>query len=186
MTSSSDVRLALEQAGKFTIFEEIAEGANAVAAFRAFDGLLQREVFLKVMYYSPEVSSDLLHEPRVLVQATQSIPRLGLGGNWGLRNGFILGLTTDPGDRNTSGTRRNLTSDFEPYYFPGYEDCSYRSLGWLIGCMDSDANDDSFAGRRRSYHFCRSFDSAVRRCACCKLYPRSPCGEGRFHGGPQI
>lgn len=75
MTSSSDVRLALEQAGKFTVCEEIAEGANAVAAFRAFDRLLQREIFLKVMYYSPEVASDLLHEPRVLVQATQCIPK---------------------------------------------------------------------------------------------------------------
>src|ERR1700756_4174638 len=75
MTGSSDIRLALEQAGKFTIHQEIDEGANAIAAFRALDLLLQREVFLKVMYYSPEVASDLLHEPRLLVQATQAIPK---------------------------------------------------------------------------------------------------------------
>jgi serine/threonine protein kinase len=75
MTSSSELRLALEQAGKFTIYEEISEGANAIAAFRAFDRLLQREIFLKVMYYNQEVAADLLHEPRVLVQATQAIPK---------------------------------------------------------------------------------------------------------------
>jgi len=75
MTSSSDVRVALEQAGKFIIREEIVEGANSVAAFRAFDRLLQREVFLKIMHYSPDFASDLLHEPRVLVHATQTIPK---------------------------------------------------------------------------------------------------------------
>lgn len=75
MTSSNDIRLALGQAGKFTIHEENAEGANAIAAFRAFDRLLQREIFIKAMYYSPEVASDLLHEPRILVRATQSIPK---------------------------------------------------------------------------------------------------------------
>jgi serine/threonine protein kinase len=75
MTSSDEIRVALEHAEKFVIHEQIAEGANAVAVFRAFDRLLQREVFLKVMYYSPDFAADLLHEPRVLVQATQAIPK---------------------------------------------------------------------------------------------------------------
>ncbi len=44
-------------------------------AFRAFDLLLQRDVFLKVIYYSPEAASVLLREPRVLVQATQCLPK---------------------------------------------------------------------------------------------------------------
>ena len=75
MTSRNEVRAALEKLGKFTILEEIDEGANAIAAFRALDGLLQREVFLKVIYYSPEAAAELLREPRVLVQATAVIPK---------------------------------------------------------------------------------------------------------------
>jgi serine/threonine protein kinase len=52
---------------------EIVEGANSFA-FKALDHLLNRDVFLKVMYYSEEVASDLLREPRILVQATQCNP----------------------------------------------------------------------------------------------------------------
>jgi serine/threonine protein kinase len=73
MPGRGDIRLALEQLQKFTIHQEIDEGANAFA-FRAFDRLLEREIFLKVTSYSPESASELLREPRVLVQATQGIP----------------------------------------------------------------------------------------------------------------
>ncbi len=51
MATKSEVRAALEKLEKFTILEEIDEGANAIAAFRALDRFLQREIFLKVIYY---------------------------------------------------------------------------------------------------------------------------------------
>lgn len=51
MTDSNDVKASLEGLGKFTIQEEIQEGANAIATFRAFDCLLEGDVFLKVVYY---------------------------------------------------------------------------------------------------------------------------------------
>lgn len=74
MPESNEVKQALEQSGRFSIQREIPEGANAFA-FKAHDRLLDRDVFLKVMYYSPEAASDLLREPRVLVQATQCTPQ---------------------------------------------------------------------------------------------------------------
>ena len=70
MPNSSEVKHALQHLGKFFIQREIDQGANAFA-FKAHDHLLDRDVFLKIIYYSPEVASDLLREPRVLVQATQ-------------------------------------------------------------------------------------------------------------------
>src|SRR2546428_13761783 len=70
MTSSNEVKAALEDLGKFTIQEEVDEGANAVAAFKAFDRLLHRDAFLKAIYYSADAAAELLHEPRILVQAT--------------------------------------------------------------------------------------------------------------------
>jgi len=73
MPESNEVKQALEQSERFSIQMEIPEGANAFA-FKARDRLLDRDVFLKVMFYSPEVASDLLREPRVLVQATQCVP----------------------------------------------------------------------------------------------------------------
>src|SRR5690242_16728537 len=75
MTDSNDVKASLEELGKFTIQEEIQEGANSIAAFRAFDRLLQRNVFLKVVYYNAEAAAELLHEPRLLVQATAGAPK---------------------------------------------------------------------------------------------------------------
>jgi serine/threonine protein kinase len=74
MPSKSEVKQAVENLGRFSIKEEIDEGANAFA-FRASDLLLQRDVFLKVIYYSPERASDLLREPRVLVSATECTPK---------------------------------------------------------------------------------------------------------------
>jgi serine/threonine protein kinase len=74
MASSDEIRGELERSGKFSIHKEIEEGANAVV-FRAFDLLLQRDVFLKVIYYGPEAASVLLREPRILVQATQCLPK---------------------------------------------------------------------------------------------------------------
>jgi len=82
MTSSNEVKAALEDLGKFTIQEEVDEGANAVAAFKAFDRLLHRDAFLKVIYYSADAAAELLHEPRLLVQATAGVPKpenLGAG-----------------------------------------------------------------------------------------------------------
>ncbi len=75
MTSSNEVKAALEDLGKFTIQEEVDEGANAVAAFKAFDRLLHRDAFLKVIYYSADAAAELLHEPRLLVQATAGVPK---------------------------------------------------------------------------------------------------------------
>jgi serine/threonine protein kinase len=74
MPNSSEVQNALQQPGRFSILSEIDQGANAFA-FKAHDRLLARDVFLKIIYYSPEVASDLLREPRVLVQVTQHDPR---------------------------------------------------------------------------------------------------------------
>jgi serine/threonine protein kinase len=74
MSQSSEVKDALEKLGKFSIEFGIDQGANAYA-FKARDQLLDRDVFLKIIYYSPEVASDLLREPQLLVQATQSVPR---------------------------------------------------------------------------------------------------------------
>ena len=59
MTSSNEVKAALEDLGKFTIQEEVDEGANAVAAFKAFDRLLHRDAFLKVIYYSADAAAEL-------------------------------------------------------------------------------------------------------------------------------
>lgn len=73
MSASGEIQAALESRGRFSILSEISEGANAFS-FRAHDPLLQRDVFLKVIYYSDEVATDLLQEPRVLVRATQSSP----------------------------------------------------------------------------------------------------------------
>ena len=53
MASSSEIRAELERSGKFSIHREIDEGANSTA-FRASDLLLQRDVFLKLIYYSAE------------------------------------------------------------------------------------------------------------------------------------
>jgi serine/threonine protein kinase len=74
MPDSNDVKNALQQLGRFSILFEIDQGANAFA-FKAHDRLLARDLFLKIIYYSPEVASDLLREPRVLVQATQGAPK---------------------------------------------------------------------------------------------------------------
>lgn len=74
MPSSYEVKQAVESSGRFSIKDEIEEGANAFA-FKAFDLLLQRDVFLKVIYYSPERASDLLREPRVLVGVTECTPK---------------------------------------------------------------------------------------------------------------
>lgn len=74
MPGSSDVRHVLEQSGRFSIQAEIPEGANAFS-FRAHDNLLKRDVFLKAIYYREEAASKLLREPRVLVQATECIPK---------------------------------------------------------------------------------------------------------------
>jgi|ERR1700722_4323793 len=74
MPNSSEVKDALEQLRRFSIQFEIDQGANAFA-FKAHDDLLDRDVFLKIIYYSPEAESDLLREPRVLVQATECVPK---------------------------------------------------------------------------------------------------------------
>jgi serine/threonine protein kinase len=74
MPNTSQVQNALRQPGRFSILLEIDQGENAFA-FKAHDRLLGRDVFLKIIYYSPEVASDLLREPRVLVQATQHDPK---------------------------------------------------------------------------------------------------------------
>src|SRR5580698_4806778 len=73
MPTSNEIRQSLEQSGRFSIQVEIPEGANAFA-FKAHDRFLDRDVFLKLIYYSQEVASDLLREPRILVQATQCVP----------------------------------------------------------------------------------------------------------------
>jgi serine/threonine protein kinase len=74
MPSSSDILEEIERLKRFAIVEEIDEGANS-NAFRARDLLLERDVFLKVIYYSEEVASDLLREPRTLVHATDCSPK---------------------------------------------------------------------------------------------------------------
>lgn len=62
MPQGSEIKNAVEKLGKFSIELAIDQGANAFA-FKARDRLLDRDVFLKIIYYSPEAASDLLREP---------------------------------------------------------------------------------------------------------------------------
>jgi serine/threonine protein kinase len=73
MLESTPDRLvdALVALGKFTIGEEICEGANA-RAFQAENTHLRRRVFLKVYHYDDAYRAEALAEPRLLVEATTS------------------------------------------------------------------------------------------------------------------
>ncbi|MCU1332043.1 MAG: putative kinase [Candidatus Angelobacter sp.] len=73
MPTSNEVTAALDHLNKFSIVEEITQGANAYS-YKAFHNVLGRQVFLKVFYYSEESAAEVLREPRTLVQATQANP----------------------------------------------------------------------------------------------------------------
>lgn len=70
MPSDKEIRDALNGLGKFTIHEENLEGANA-HAYRGFNHVLNRQVFLKIFYLGNAEAELTLREPRHLVQATE-------------------------------------------------------------------------------------------------------------------
>ena len=73
MVTSNEIISALKSLNKFSIAQEIVQGANAFA-FKAFHEVLGREVFLKIFYYGEQASAALVTEPKMLVKATQANP----------------------------------------------------------------------------------------------------------------